>query len=780
MRAFKRLTAALLTAALTLSLVVLPAGAAGSFSDVTDQTTAVNADILRLMGVVSGTGGNLFNPAGTLTRAQFATMVVNFLQRRDEIPRYATRTIFSDVKSSHWARGYVNLAASIMISDGAGENARQIPLISGVGDGRFLPDAEITMAEATTILLRALGYTGDQAGAVWPQGYMDLASSIGLSAGVAAGAYTNINRAQAAQLFVNTLKCKNAEGEVYYETLGEVTDGTIVLAVGVATDDGKSTGAIRTTNNEASEAYLPAHGEGNPTSLQGKRGYLVLNDKEEIVTFVPDDSVATTITISEAQAGYIKSGSQQYTVSSNTKVYASGSMEGKDYLSVITGDKSVLASGTQITMYSEKGKIVAIYSTGGATTAPDAEAVVVLSNVSNASFYHLTGGGSNFNIIKDRQSISMSQIKPYDVVTYDQVNNTLVVSGLRLTAIYAPEPSAKTPTKVSAGGQELPVLESAWDTIGDIKSGDNVALLLTADGKVAGILPASSQLRSTAIGTRNGDSVSVFLPNGGALELSGKVSGSAPDGQPVIVSAVKNGLSVSRLPELRAPGEFNLTRMKLGDYTVSNSVRIYEQVSTGVTTSISRSDLTMESIPTSKIATYHLNSSNIVDYIVLSDVTGDAYIYGMMVGGYETDPNDAEKDRYVWHLRNGSIRDKKFSNTVSYNGRSGDMVAVVLGSNRVSEPTIRSVSKLLELPNVKKEDFFESGGVSYVNYRGQTYRISNDVECYYNRTGNSISQENWLTGGDGASRLKAIKDYSDTFTIYVDSVGNQVRIIKAN
>ena len=113
MRTFKRLTAAILTAALALSLVVLPASAApGSFIDVTDPNTAVNADILRLMGVVSGTGGNMFNPGGTLTRAQFCTMAVNFLQKGEEAPRYATRTIFSDVKSGHWARSYINLAAS--------------------------------------------------------------------------------------------------------------------------------------------------------------------------------------------------------------------------------------------------------------------------------------------------------------------------------------------------------------------------------------------------------------------------------------------------------------------------------------------------------------------------------------------------------------------------------------------------------------------------------------------------------------------------------------------
>ena len=90
MRIFKRLEAAVLAAALALSLVVLPASAApGSFTDVSDPNTALNADILRLMGVVSGTGENRFNPSGSLTRAQFCTMVVTFLQRGDEAPPWS-------------------------------------------------------------------------------------------------------------------------------------------------------------------------------------------------------------------------------------------------------------------------------------------------------------------------------------------------------------------------------------------------------------------------------------------------------------------------------------------------------------------------------------------------------------------------------------------------------------------------------------------------------------------------------------------------------------------
>ena len=788
---------ALLTGALALSLVVLPASAApGSFIDVTDPNTAVNADILRLMGVVSGTGGNMFNPGGTLTRAQFCTMAVNFLQKGEEAPRYATRTIFSDVKSGHWARSYINLAASdpsLFVKEGGGEDSKGVPLISGVGDGTFQPDNNISLAEAVTILLRALGYTSKEAGAVWPQGYMDLAGSVGLLDGLDAGASAPITRAQAAQLFVNALSCKKQDGKVYYTTIGDASeDKTIILAVNVEADDGSASGAIRTTSNKNAESYLPAHGDANVTALQGRRGHLVLDGNQEIVAFVPDKSTATTIVLNgDAQPGYVKAGSgQQYTISGSALVYASGEGEGKNYSEAYT----TLLSGAQITMYAEKGKIVAIYSASGSTTS-STDAVVVQGNATTATFHRLTGGASNFKILKNRQPITLSQIKPYDVVTYDAISNTLIVSDLRMTAVYAdPTPNPKAPATIDLLGDELTVLESAWDTIGDAKPGDSVSLLLTADGNVAGIVKPSAQTRSTAVGFIKGESVSIFLPDGTTKKLSGGVSNtsSVMEEEPVIVSAGREKYSVSKLPTNRAPGSFDVAGMKLGKLTVSSGVRIYEQVKGGSMRPIDRGSLEMATVSAEKVTGYHTDSSGYVDYIILNDVTGTAYIYGMMVGGYEEvlipDLNGSHKvEKYVWYLRSGTREDIKFVPSATYKGRSGDMVGVVLGTPTSDfykdQYTIRSIVQLTAIHSVKSGDFFESQGVPYVDVNGKTYRIADDVECYYNRTGNTVSRDNWLHGGvndTGAGRLASIRTYSDTFSIYVDPTGQQVRVITAD
>ena len=769
----RRLISAVMAAALTLSLAQpLAAGAANSsFSDISDQNTAVNADILRLMGVVSGTGSNQFDPSGGLTRAQFSTMVVNFMQKGDQVPIHTTRTIFSDVTGTHWARGYVNLAASLTVKDGEEELA----LISGVGNGQFRPDDPITLAQAATILIRVLGYTSAQAGAVWPQSYMNLAASIGLSDGLAADYNAPLTRAQAAQLFVNALRCKNAQGAVYYTTLGEVSEDTIVLAVNVQTDDGSTGGAIRTTRSESSESYLPANGQGDVYALQGKRGAQVLNDKGEIVTFVPDDSNAITVILSgNAEPSYIKGNNgNQYTMAKDTMLYTSDAAEGKPYME----GYSALVSGTQVTMYSERGKIVAVYAIGSSTSTSDG-AVIVMGNPTVAMFHQLTGGATNFNILKNREPIRMSQIQPYDVVTYDQLNNTLIVSDLRLTCVYEDaSPNAKAPTEMEILGNTFEVLDSAWTTTQNFNVGDNITLLLTVDGKVAGVIEPNGKTRSTAIGIVSGDGATVFLPNGGTLALKGTVSSTAGSAEQLvnISSGTKGRIGASPVTSKQAPGDFDIENMKLGEYTVTAGVRIYEKVGSSVA-GLNIANLDVSKLEASDIDTYHLNSSDMVDYIVLKAVTGDAYTYGLLREGEQQLPS-------VGTLPGGSNRTVTVENgtgglsetVIGYNFENRSFGGVARGFGEIEGlPKAAAVVELIEFKNISPRDFFVSQGANYVNLGGKTYRVSDHVECY------KEAIKEWFEEESGQARLSACLAFSSDLTVYIDPVGEKVRVIVAH
>ena len=135
----------LLAVCMAVSLLAVPAGAANTaavtFSDVGDKSTAVAVESLRLLGVLDGYGDGTFRPGTVLTRAQFCKMAVYAMNGSNELGRYRTVTVFSDVKPSYWAAPYINMAAK-------GKN-----IISGYADGKFHPDRTVTVGQAVTILL---------------------------------------------------------------------------------------------------------------------------------------------------------------------------------------------------------------------------------------------------------------------------------------------------------------------------------------------------------------------------------------------------------------------------------------------------------------------------------------------------------------------------------------------------------------------------------------------------------------------------------------------------
>ena len=169
----KRLSTFVMAICMVVSLLAVPAGAAGAatvtFSDVGDRTTAMAVESLRLLGVLDGYGDGTFRPNTVLTRAQFCKMAVYAMNGSEELGRYRTVTVFPDVKPSHWAAPYINMASK-------GKS-----IIAGYADGRFHPDRTVTVGQATTILLRMLGYKDEDVGGVWPDSYMAEAATIGLT-----------------------------------------------------------------------------------------------------------------------------------------------------------------------------------------------------------------------------------------------------------------------------------------------------------------------------------------------------------------------------------------------------------------------------------------------------------------------------------------------------------------------------------------------------------------------------------------------------------------------
>ena len=109
-------------------------------------------------------------------------------------------TVFPDVKPSHWAASYINMAA------------KGKTIISGYPDGKFHPERPVTVGQAVTILLRMLGYKDENVGGVWPDSYMAVGATIGLTDGVGTNGNAPLTRGQAAKLFLNLLRAEKQDG----------------------------------------------------------------------------------------------------------------------------------------------------------------------------------------------------------------------------------------------------------------------------------------------------------------------------------------------------------------------------------------------------------------------------------------------------------------------------------------------------------------------------------------------------------------------------------------
>ena len=117
-----------------------------SFKDVDDsQWFAASVGYMEKRGLISGYKDGSFKPHQSITRAEFARILAAYA---DLTPTAGTS--FTDVKSNHWAKGYIGAV-------------QEAGLMSGVGKGRFAPSAKITRQEVCTALNKALGRTPDKA-----------------------------------------------------------------------------------------------------------------------------------------------------------------------------------------------------------------------------------------------------------------------------------------------------------------------------------------------------------------------------------------------------------------------------------------------------------------------------------------------------------------------------------------------------------------------------------------------------------------------------------------
>lgn len=797
---FRRFLSGLLSAALVVGLLVLPpASAAGTsgFTDIADARTADAAEMLRLLGVVDGTGGTSFKPGGTLTRAEFCKMTVEIMGRGDEEPAQRSRTIFTDVGPTYWARGYVNLASSITIGGGTGEDASAgTRLIMGVGDGTFQPNRAITYGEAVTILMRVLGYSdGDVAtGTNWYDGYVGLGQSSGLADGLTISGGDNITRGQAAILFYNLLFTESKGGDqIYLTTLGgSLENNAIILSTNATADDG-TTGSVLATSG----TYKTDRATFDET-LNGTRGQLVLDKEKKLLAVLPEEgSTLRSVTVMgtpEANAIPVL-GDETISVTLQTPVYKSDSQSADTYENVWTS----LRSGTPLKLcFNGSGQLDYIYMSAGGAVVSDDNVLVAKNKPSGTSnpFASLSDGKTP-QIFKNGIPADLTDLRQYDVGTYDAGSNTLFVSDLKLTGLYENAyPNSNAPSTVTVMGAEFSVLPSAIPDLAQFKVGDRMTLLLTTTGQVAGAV-STDVAKSNAVGVakvtaggEGSDGTAEITLLDGLITLKGSTTGSEKlNGYLVTVSSGRRGyLTLSRVNGKGASGILNLTTGRVGTKALSEGARFFEQVGNGELVEIERSDITVDTVPANKITYVGYDWAGRVDKLVLDDVTGDRYDYGMIYyrPAGPQDVEDAVPDpdtgKVPQTYQNGEIRVTNGSGQQSYvvgsvegakSGRYGGIAGSLDTLN--GKHRLAGYVPLTSADGIRRSQIDTSTMVLTTNE--MVLPISSQVQIYSEATGGWYTVSKDASAKDNLERALA---FSNDMTVYYDRTpgeGGKVRII---
>lgn len=738
----------LVTALVCAVLAVLPAAA---FSDVSDSDTELAADTLQSLDIISGFPDGSFRPGSPLTRAQFAKIAVIALGDESQVVLQKSFTVFPDVRSSHWAAGYVNVAV------------RYSKILNGYPDGSFAPDKSITEAEAVTICLRMLGYDVEDVGLFWPTDYINKAAEIGLTDGLVITANSPMTRGRAAVLIANMLAMDEKEGKVFAARIGASAQEDVTLLAAPATDLSMAAGTVRVSIGGTKSTLYS--NKDIPGSQVGRRGVLLTGKDGKVAGFVPYryEDVAVTVKSTDKDGITVLSGGR-YLIPISTQVVVGGSLEEFETA------WSDLRSGTSVLLHYNSDGVLEYISMGFAVTG---DSVHVLKNSYSTNDNPLLDFYSddivkNATILKNGATVTAAALRQNDTVSYNADTRTITVSDMKLTgALEAAYPTKTSAQQVTVYGHNFMLVDGYSPNLSAYDDNANITLLLTADGRVAEI-KKFTEVSATAYGRLESGSsalATVVLTNG--ITLTAKPTSDCSDIEGYFVSVTASGSKMNvKAIDMKSGGisSFNIGSMKLGNMTVSPAAVLYEQVAkTGPVVRIDLADLGGSSsvIDGSKIVHYIQDSSGQVVAIVFSNITGNMFSYGRINVEPWTDEDGNDIGRTV---------------TVRYRGVDGGYTAATGTDSRlinimgpytgvyIVNGKLSAVAPLKQLGTVKVTDFM---GEKQVTVGSHTVSIADNVYVCYDSNGEETT-------------LAKLKNACSSFKIYVDRTvdeGGIVRVI---
>lgn len=251
-------------------------------------------------------------------------------------------------------------------------------------------------------------------------------------------------------------------------------------------------------------------------------------------------------------------------------------------------------------------------------------------------------------IYRNDKASSSAQLDPYDVYYYSESLQSVWIYTRRAAGrITAVSPSASAPTSVTVAG--VPYQIGSADVAAQISSlngggvGEVVTLLLGMNNVAAGIVTGAAaddvyygvvSSASRSLVEENGadvlQTVSVVCTDGITRSVRVDKSMNFPKSWLVEVRVTPEGETVTGIANKSLSGKFDLENSMLGSTPLADDVEILDTTTGGAAGTVRPSRLSGVNLNGLDVRYYTLNEKGQIDRLILNDVTGDLWKYGVL------------------------------------------------------------------------------------------------------------------------------------------------------
>ena len=252
------------------------------------------------------------------------------------------------------------------------------------------------------------------------------------------------------------------------------------------------------------------------------------------------------------------------------------------------------------------------------------------------------------SIYRNDKTSASAELNKYDVYYYSESLQTVWIYTRRAAGrITAVSPSASAPTALTVAGSTYSLgsaaVASKISSLNGGGVGEVVTLLLGMDNEVADVITGEEadsvfygvvQTATRSLVEDNGadvlQKISVMCTDGITRTVNIDKSLNYPTGWLVEISVTPEGEQVTAIESKSVSGTIDDTATALGDYALADDVQILETTSEGLAGTVRPSRIAGTKLNALTVRYYTLNEQGQIDRLILNDVTGDLWKYGVL------------------------------------------------------------------------------------------------------------------------------------------------------